>query len=59
MKKGERVIGKTLLPERINAPVNKGDVAGNQYYYLNGEKITQADLVYSESVKKKFFNFLR
>ena len=57
LKKGERVIGKTEIPQGVKAPVNKGDVAGKQYYYLNGEKIAQADLVYSESVKKKFFNF--
>lgn len=38
------------LPEVINAPVKKGDVAGTAVYTLNGKKIGSMNILFSEDV---------
>ena len=48
----ENVEKKILLPESVQAPVNKGDKAGTAEYYLNGEKIGSTDLIFSENCRE-------
>lgn len=43
---------KIELPESLAAPVEAGDVVGKVTYLLNGEKIGEADIVATESIKK-------
>ena len=48
----ENIEKKILLPESVQAPVAKGDKAGSAEYYLNGEKIGSADLIFDESCRE-------
>ena len=40
------------LPEKSEAPIEKGDKAGEAVYSINGEEIGKVDILYSESVEK-------
>ena len=40
------------LPESVEAPVKRGDVAGRAVYSLNGKEIGSVDIVYTDSVEK-------
>ena len=49
-------IQKTLeLPERVEAPVMEGDVAGYAVYTLNGKELGRTEIVYTESIEKATF----
>lgn len=43
------------LPESVKAPVEKGTVAGEAVYRLNGQVIGQVPLLYGENVEKAFY----
>ena len=55
-----RMDGKSLsdvkkelnLPKEAEAPVRKGEKAGELVYYMDGEKIGSVDILYAESVRK-------
>ncbi len=55
-----RMDGKSLsdvkkelnLPKEAEAPVRKGEKAGELIYYMDGEKIGSVDILYAESVRK-------
>ena len=40
------------LPEKIKAPIQKGDIVGSVNYYLNGELIGKTDVVSSVTIEK-------
>lgn len=40
------------LPEESQAPIEKGDKAGEAVYSINGNEIGKVDILYSESVEK-------
>jgi len=40
------------LPKEVEAPVNKGDIAGRAVYLLNGREIGSVDILFAESVEK-------
>lgn len=43
------------LPERVPAPVTKGNIAGEALYKLNGTIIGAVPIIYGESVKKAVY----
>lgn len=43
------------LPESVKAPVEKGAVAGEAVYRLNGEVIGRVPILYGENVEKAFY----
>ncbi len=45
----ERVTARITLPERVQAPVTEGDIAGAITFYLEGEPIGESYLVYARS----------
>ena len=54
------VTSRLQIPDKVNAPVKKGDVVGQLIYYLDGKKIGSVNLLAEESVKKAgFFDYLR
>lgn len=49
-------IQKSLkLPEKVEAPVKAGDVAGYAIYSLNGQQIGKTEILYTESIEKAGF----
>ena len=44
-----------ILPEEINAPVEKGQVVGNMVFRADGEEIGEIELVAGEDIAKKSF----
>lgn len=40
------------LPEQIEAPVNKGDIAGRAIYLLNGKAVGSVNILFADSVEK-------
>lgn len=54
-------IEKTIqLPESIQAPVEKGQAAGEAVYSLNGKKVGSVPIVYAEDVEKaKYLDYLK
>ena len=49
-------IQKSLeLPERVEAPVAEGDVAGYAVYTLNGKELGRTEIVYTESMERAAF----
>ena len=51
---------KIILPKEVNAPVKKGDKAGEAVYYLNGEEIGRVDILYKEKIEKaSFWDYLK
>lgn len=54
------VTSRLQIPDKVNAPVKKGDVVGQLIYYLDGKKVGSVNLLAEESVKKAgFFDYLR
>lgn len=54
------VTSRLQIPDKVNAPVKKGDVVGQLIYYLDGKKIGSVNLLAEETVKKAgFFDYLR
>ena len=47
----ERVTAKIDLPDQVEAPVEKGDIAGSLTYYVDGKEVGSTYLVYSHSVE--------
>lgn len=43
---------KLELPQSVDAPVSKDEVAGKAVYYLNGVKLGSVNLLFGEDVKK-------
>ena len=54
-------IEKTIqLPESIQAPVEKGQAAGEAVYSLNGKKVGSVPIVYARDVEKaKYLDYLK
>lgn len=50
--KPDNITKKRIIPEQISAPVKKGEKAGIQEYYQNGNKIGTLDIIYAETVAK-------
>ena len=49
-------IQKSLqLPEKVEAPVKEGDVAGYAIYSLNGQEIGKTEIIYTENIEKADF----
>ncbi len=48
---------KVKLNDELKAPIKKGDIIGKIEYYLNGEKIGEANILSGESVEKAGFGF--
>ena len=40
------------LPEEVEAPVVKGNIAGKVVYTLNGKEIGSVDILFTETVEK-------
>lgn len=57
LQKGEksRVKEEIVLPEKISAPVNKGQVVGTVRWILDGKEIGRADICAAEEVKRLSF----
>lgn len=57
LKKGEREkIQKVYeIPQKINAPINKGDIVGRVLYKIDGEIIGQSEVYAGEEVKRVDF----
>lgn len=54
------VTSRLQIPDKVNAPVKKGDTVGQLIYSLDGKKIGSVNLLAEESVKKAgFFDYLR
>lgn len=54
------VTSRLQIPDKVNAPVKKGDVVGQRIYYLDEKEIGSVNLLAGESVKKAgFFDYLR
>lgn len=49
---GSAITKEVVLPEKIEAPVKQGDVAGVVKYIQDGIEIGMADIVFSENVAK-------
>ncbi len=59
LQKGEksRVKEEIVLPEKISAPVNKGQAVGTVRWMLDGKEIGRADICAAEEVKRlRFFD---
>ena len=57
LQKGEksRVKEEIVLPEKISAPVNKGQAVGTVRWMLDGKEIGRADICAAEEVKRLSF----
>lgn len=54
------VTSRLQIPDKINAPVKKGDTVGQRIYYLDEKEIGSVNLLAEETVKKAgFFDYLR
>ena len=54
------VTSKLQIPDKVNAPVKKGDTVGQRIYYLDEKEIGSVNLLAEETVKKAgFFDYLR
>lgn len=47
-----RIQKELRLPEEVEAPVNKGDIAGRAVYTLDGREIGSVDILFTETVEK-------
>lgn len=45
----EAVTARVLLPDRLEAPVEQGDVLGSLTFYLNGQELGKTDLLAAQS----------
>ncbi len=50
--KGKQVTTEILVPEKVAAPIRKGDVIGTVKYYLEGNVIAECPVTASEDVEK-------
>ena len=46
---------KLSLPDKVTAPLKKGDPAGKAIYYLNNTKIGSVNILYNENLEKATF----
>ena len=54
------VTSRLQIPDKVNAPVKKGDPVGRRIYYLDEKEIGSVNLLAEETVKKAgFFDYLR
>ena len=54
------VTSRLQIPDKVNAPVKKGDTVGQRIYYLDEKEIGSVNLLAEETVKKAgFFEYLR
>ena len=54
------VTSRLQIPDKVNAPVKKGDTVGQRIYYLDEKEIGSVKLLAEETVKKAgFFDYLR
>lgn len=54
------VTSRLQIPDKVNAPVKKGDTVGQRIYYLDEKEIGSVNLLAEETVKKEgFFDYLR
>lgn len=54
------VTSRLQIPDKVNAPVKKGDTVGQRIYYLDEKEIGSVNLLAEETVKKSgFFDYLR
>lgn len=54
------VTSRLQIPDKVNAPVKKGDTVGQRIYYLDEKEIGSVNLLAEENVKKAgFFDYLR
>lgn len=54
------VTSRLQIPDKVNAPVKKGDPVGQRIYYLDEKEIGSVNLLAEETVKKaRFFDYLR
>lgn len=54
------VTSRLQIPDKVNAPVKKGDTVGQRIYYLDEKEIGSVNLLAEETVKKAgFFDHLR
>lgn len=54
------VTSRLQIPDKVNAPVKKGDTVGQRIYYLDEKEIGNVNLLAEETVKKAgFFDYLR
>lgn len=54
------VTSRLQIPDKVNAPVKKGDPVGQRIYYLDEKGIGSVNLLAEETVKKAgFFDYLR
>ena len=54
IKKGEsKNVEQTInIPDKISAPINKGDVVGNIVYTVDGNEISRVNIIANETVEK-------
>ena len=54
IKKGEsKNVEQTInIPDKISAPINKGDVVGNIVYTVDGNEISKVNIIANETVEK-------
>lgn len=57
LKKGETVTCRTEIPQKVSAPVLKGEKLGRIAYYLNGELIDSYPVYAEKSVEKISFKW--
>lgn len=54
------VTSRLQIPDKVNAPVKKGDTVGQRIYYLDEKEIGSVNLLAEGTVKKAgFFDYLR
>lgn len=54
------VTSRLQIPDKVNAPVKKGDTVGQRIYYLDEKEVGSVNLLAEETVKKAgFFDYLR
>lgn len=54
------VTSRLQIPDKVNAPIKKGDAVGQRIYYLDEKEIGSVNLLAEETVKKAgFFDYLR
>ena len=53
LKNGENIISEQKLLPSLDAPVKKGEIAGEYTYLLNGEEIKRYDIVTLESIEER------
>lgn len=54
------VTSRLQIPDKVNAPVKKGDTVGQRIYYLDEKEIGSVNILAEETVKKAgFFDYLR